>query len=216
MLYGLVRLVIWGCIFAGAYYWIVNKSKIIKKKIIVVISLVLCLIIGTFSNLIPVENLFISFKTPESVLWYFQGGKVVDVVHGNESSMVISWNKRNSSINPFVVPRSTNGYKIPSVFSVRIIFCESVANGLIDTIYSVLGSNDYYFIGSAFSDKEVSIIDSNGKDVQLISEWFFDSYSILFFGYIESLENDYYLLIDGEKEEIVVAGSLVFQSGSIR
>jgi len=206
MLYGLVRLVIWGCIFAGAYYWIVKKSKIIKKKRVVVISLVLCLILGTFSSLIRVENLFFSFDSPEDVLWYYLGGKVDDVVYGNESSMVIYTNIRGSTTSYLIVPRSPNGYKIPGIFPFRSILRKT--NDIADIawfdIISVIGTDDYYIYGRIFPEGETVIITDRNNTVRHIVDRIGDSdiYSVRFFGYIESFTYDYYLLINGEKVDM--------------
>jgi len=201
MLYALVRIIIWGCVFAVAYYQIIKKSKIIKKRRVAILSFVLCLLLCSLTGYLPVENLFISFKTPESVLWYFNDSKVDDVVHGNDSSMVILSNKRNSSTGHLIVPRSPKGYKIPSIHSTRRILRKSSYIARFD-VYSVIGTDDYYIIGHLFSEEdEVTISDTNGT-VRYIADRIGDIYSVRFFGYIESFTYDYYLLINGEKVDM--------------
>jgi len=201
-----VRLVIWGWLFAGAYYWIVNKSKIIKKKRIVILSLVLCLVLSSASGLIPVENLVINFDSPEDVLWYYQKSKVDEVLYGNVSSMVIFTDIWDSSTGYLIVPRSPKGYKIPSYFSSRSILrkTNSIADIVWFDIISLIGTDDYYIYGHFFSEEdEVTITDSNNT-VRHIADRMRNSdiYSIRFFGYIESFTYDYYLVVNGEKVDM--------------
>lgn len=158
------------------------------------------MVLSTISGLFPVENLFFSFKSPDKVLNYYQGGKVEDILNGNDSSMII-YSDRNSVVSHFIVPKSEKGYKIPSLFSVKKISYKFDRDGNFD-IYNILGTNDYYVVGSIISEESViNIIDSNNKPVKNIIMEMGDTdiKTVLLFSFIENFTSEYYLLINDKQ-----------------
>jgi len=150
-----------------------------------------------------------SFESPEDVLRYSRTGIVRDIehiLHGNDSSILIYSTEKEQPIRShFIVPRSSSGYKIPTLFSTKRVM-QSYGNStniriFNFDIYSVDGTDDYYIVGYFFSTEETSIIDNNGNVIKQISTWdgTINEYIINIFSYIESFGNEYYLLIHGEK-----------------
>ena len=198
MLYGFLRIVFWG--IAGMILFVVLKKKFASKRLALVSSITLFFVAGTVSSLLPIENLFIDFKSPESVFHYYQSGKVDDVIYGNNSSMVI-YSKNGSSGGHFIIPKSTRGYKVPSLFSVKKVSKKFDTDGNFD-VYHVLGTDDYYIFGTTFlKGNEITIVDSNGRPVKYYAFESGDDFTktVLLFSYVENFTNDYYFLINGEK-----------------
>ncbi len=202
MFYGILRIIFWGVIFTLIFVNM-GKRKLIQTKIIVVIFWGLAVIICSISFLIPVENYVLSFESPRSVLKYYQGGTVDDVIQGNGSSMVI-YSKGSSSGGHFIVPKSTKGYKIPSLFSVKKVLHKFNKDGNFD-VYNVSGTNDYYVVGTIITkENEINVVDSNNEQVRnIIAEiGNADIKTILLFSFVENFTDEYYLLINGTKVSI--------------
>ena len=93
MLFNLLRIVLW-LIISSFVVLKIRKTKIVRKKLVSFLIVVLCLGLISVSGMFPIENLFINFKSPESVFNYTNSGKVNDVLYGKESCMAIysNWN----------------------------------------------------------------------------------------------------------------------------
>ncbi len=66
MLYGLFRIMFLGIVFTPIFL-IMKKRRLIKTKLIALMFWVLAVMVCTPLMLLPVENLVISFKSPENV-----------------------------------------------------------------------------------------------------------------------------------------------------
>ena len=200
MLYGILRIFFWGIVFLSTYFLLTVKLPIARKKMVVIITLAFCLILGSVSALIPVENLFFSFKSPDSVLQYYQTGKVDDILYGNDSCLII-YSKGSNLGGHLIVPKSAKGYKIPSLFSVNKVFHKLGRDGNFD-VYNVLGTNDYYVVGTMISkDSAIDMVDSNNESVKtiIIEMENTDTKTVLFYSFVENYTETYYMLINREK-----------------
>lgn len=198
MLYGILRIIFWGLIYACVFLLIMRKSGIVRKKFFTTLSLILCLIFGSISSLFPIENFFISFESPSEVLHYYQTGEVDDLIYGNDSCMVI-YSQRNHKSGHFIVPSSEKEYKIPSLFSVKKVSHKFDTDGIFD-IYNVLGTNDYYLTGTIISnEREIVIVDNNNKPVKSIIIEMGDTgtKTVYLYSSIRNFTSGNYLLING-------------------
>ena len=209
MLYALFRIIFWAIVFLTVYSFCIRTKRVVNKRRFGVLTLVLCAVLCSVTGLIPVENLIISFESPEDVLRYSRTGIVGDIeyiAHGNDSSILIYSTADTQSIRGhFIVPRSSSGYKIPTPFSVRRVMQSYGSSTSIRVfnfdIFSVEGTDDYYIVGFFFTPNDTNIVDNNGNVIKQISTWneTLNEYIIYVFSYIENFGNEYYLLINGEK-----------------
>jgi len=149
--------------------------------------------------LLPIENLFISFKLPNSVLSYYQCGTVNDIVYGKNSCMII-YSEKNTFGGQFIVPKSEKGYKIPSLFSVKRIFYSIDENGTFE-VYNVSGTKDYYSCGMISLKEEANIVDQNHKKINTIITEIPETNikNVIFYSFVENFTNDYFIAINGRK-----------------
>lgn len=199
MFFGISRVVIVGIVFLFIFL-IAKKRNVVKFKIVVSLALILCVVLCSLSFLFPVENLFIRFKSPESVFNYCQSGKVVDIIHGDNSSMVI-YTEGNSSSGHFIVPKSTKGYKIQSLLSVKKVSQKFDRDGSFD-VYNVLGTKDYYVVGTTISnDSTIDIVDSNNNTVKtiIVNMGSSDTKTVFVYSFVENFTSEYYFVINGKK-----------------
>jgi len=195
--YLLISLVLSVIIFLVARYWILRNSKLENRRKNTIIVAGLCLLLTILSGHILIDNVKVNFETPEDVLRQYNGRSVDGMVYGNHSVFV--YTRAWDSINILIIPRSSDGYKLPSTSTSRIIATNIISGGVF-TLFNVEGTTDYYVDGGIRTEYEVkSIVDNNGNAVKFISEWFFESYSTAIFAFVENFTDDYYLIINGER-----------------
>lgn len=202
MLFNLSRIVLW--LIVSLFVVIkIKKTKIVQKKLVSLLIVGSCLVLISVSGMYPIENLFINFKSPESVFNYASFGKVDDVLYGKESCMVI-YSNRNSTGGHYIIPKTEKGYKIPNYFYAKKVSNKFDSNGNFD-VYNVLGTHDYYIIGTILSNaSEQSIIDSHNQPVKniIIDMSNTETKTVMIYSYVENFNTDYYLLINGIKTTI--------------
>ena len=199
IMYGIVRIIFWGIVLAIVLLLLKKKSRVTKKRTAIV-AITFCLILSTVSALFPVENLFVDFNSPSKVLNYCQSGNSDDVIFGNDSCMVIN-TKGNDIGGHFITPKSTKGYKIPSLFSVREISHKFDKDGSFD-VYNVSGTNDYYLVGTIIScEKKINITDLYNGPIRFnITEMGnTGTKTILIYAFVENFTNEHFIFINGEK-----------------
>lgn len=177
------------------------KSTIIHKKLVSILSIVLCITIITASAMFPVENLIISFQSPESVFRYSKFGKIENIIYGENSCMVLY--KSGSSSSHSILPKTERGYQIPGYFTSKRISHRFDEKGYFD-VYLVSKTKDYYVIASVNQKAEASafaVLDKNGEEVEC--SIFRGNDTGFLFIYIYDLSEECYLYVQGEKILII-------------
>lgn len=202
MLFNAIRIVLWLVISALAIIKI-RASKIVKKKLVTILTVVLCMILLSVSAMFPVENLFINFKSPESVFNYAKSGKIDEIIRGQESCMVI-YSKGNSTGGHYIIPKTKKGYKVPSCFATKKVSHKFDKIGIFD-VYNVNGTQDYYVFGTVHLKDDGNEIDIfNGKNEKVESNIVRVGNTNFIYFFLDDFSNEYYLLINGEKVSISI------------
>lgn len=214
IIYILVRLGLTGIVIA--LISLVRRIMIMKKVVLkrgaknFLMVAYATIILGSYTlfYMFPVENLFITFDTPEAVYKYMEGnGEVIHIVNGELSVNVIAKNSDYSlSFKP--IPKSEGGYKIPNIFTNSLNargFLEDSSGGIL--VFKVNDTEDYYIDGIiSTKDDEFVLTDNHGNKFYT---YFYDAdmedsdnnYSCD--GYIKSFsKDDYYLIINGKEVNI--------------
>jgi hypothetical protein len=208
--YGMIRTIFWILVTVLLLRFTILR----KKKLYKILTVIVCIVgLNTLSAQFPIENLFFSFKSPESAFQYYHGGKmvgnIVEIVDGKSSSMMV-FSENNDFGWVFITPETDKGYVIPSWLTVkkytRNIDEKVYGPFIVDiTIYRVIDTNDYFYYGSIITEEEnVTIIDSNNVNVKHFYRDIKTSYisAIIFYGYIENLTGEYHFLIGDQKVSI--------------
>lgn len=199
MLYRIVRILIFIILIVLALI-LIKRGKIARKRLNIVIIIVCYSILFSIDSVLPVENLFINFESPEDVFNYSCIGKIQDIVYGENSCMVV-YSTGSSSYSYSFMSKSSTGYKISNFFSGKTVMHSLDKDGSF-TVYNVLGTNDFYIFGSTFSkDKEINIVDKNDKKVKYIVEKpnGSDTKTIFLYTFVDDFTTEYYLLINENK-----------------
>jgi hypothetical protein len=195
MLFDAIRIILWLAISIFAVFKI-RHSRIVRKKLITILTVVLCLLLTSVSGMFPVENLFINFKSPVSVFNYTNTGKIDEIIYGQESCMVI-YTKDNAK-GHYIVPKAEKGYKIPSYFGTRKISHKFDESGLFD-VYNVRGTEDYYVVGSINLKENENEIEIFNKKEKVESNIIRVGNTDFIYFFLNDFSKEYYLVVNGEK-----------------
>lgn len=202
MILDLSRIVIW-LIVSVFIFFKIRSSRIVRKKLAYFLAIALCFFLVTISGMYPIENLFVDFKSPESVFNYANYGKVSDIIYGEESCMVIY--TQNDVSGQYIIPKTEEGYKIPNYFATKKVSSKFDKNGTFD-VYNISGTRDYYIVGMILSNaSEQNIVDSQNRPVEKIvvdNMGDAETKSVTIYSCVENFNSDYYLIINGVKTTI--------------
>lgn len=210
MLYFTIR-VFWAVLILLAlkHIFIQEKEQLIGwKKTVVIVSAVLVYMSTAW---LPVENLFVSFNSPEAVFKYCEFGSVYEAAEGRDSCLVTS--KKSSGLQLAFYPKHNTGYKINmginGILTYELIRKEE--KGFISfMLYKYKNTGDYYLIISGSSEKEKHNITFNANDntdfvgekKRMYGPEQYDVYDIDKIFYISDLEELRDMMFDGEKVPI--------------
>lgn len=103
MLYGMFRLGI-GFIIAIVLFVLIKYTKTIDKRKCCIAAFIAVSITVSLLYLIPFENAFITFSTPEKAFHYTNSWDIGDIVSGKETSFVIA---SKNNVNTYkIVPKT--------------------------------------------------------------------------------------------------------------
>ena len=198
MIYGIIRIVIFVFI-CTIFIKLIQKHSKTKKKFFNVMAIVISMLLLFMSFEVPIENLFVTFKTPEDVFKYSRIGTVKYIIEGKESCMMIySQNNDNLSTSTIIIPKGNNGYKIGTSNSYRLAYMNSYTKGSI-MILNFNDSLDFYAVITGQKTNPKVEISDNQRSIFKIQEngdWL-DAYA-----YINDFSDKYILSINGEEIEI--------------
>jgi hypothetical protein len=173
--------------------------KQIKKKWLVIpifiVFFVGCSIFQTF----PVENLFITFQTPEKAFRYeHMTGRIQGIMQGKASCFIL-YTDMNGAYSHMICHKNEKGYKLAARgFSNQSYRSEVGAIPTIE-VYNARNTKDFYIV-CWFHSEELSISDNrNTEFLQLYDNNAPANINMITYGYVENMDSDYYLIVDGEK-----------------
>jgi len=189
------------------------KKKVIKRKVVLILVLVIIILLWSASILLlpPIENLFISFQSPESAFRYKNWFEEFEaVIYGNDSYMVIYSTSGHPDAHS-IARRSEEGYQLPGgLLSTRRVARRFDGQGLFH-VYHLRGTNDYYITWSrtfmespAVVASELEIRDRDGEEIEnmflrigYIPNMEFTR--VWFFMFVDGFTDDFFLYINGER-----------------
>ena len=107
MWYGFIRIVFCALIFIGLLR-LIRKLDLNHKKGLTIVALILLAIFCSLLSLVPIENLFITFGSPQSVFCYANTGTLLDVVDGDNSCMIICRTSGNALVLSSIPKQQTD------------------------------------------------------------------------------------------------------------
>lgn len=177
------------------------KSKIHKKKLWISLAVAVSFIIASASYLVPIENLFIAFDTPEDAYFYtHQTEKVEDIVYGQDSCLIVGEDSYG------FISKKGDGYKLSSflTFPQDIVF-EKTNKGFMH-VYKVTGTNDCYLWGTMLASAAiVEVSDEKDSEIKVLPDQDRNEpHPVFVYGVLRHFEKGDAIYLSGVYEDIKI------------
>ena len=193
-MFGIIRMLFWIVIF-GICIVTLGKQGVLNKKRNKVFLFVIITMLWIGSMLLPIENLFISFSTPEKSYSYVNSEDVKLVVYGQDSALVIG---EDTEYVYLVIPKEENGWKIGRGIDLKFIL-NQYFDGIVISIYQYKNTKEFY-IEVADTDGRECIVNDNQNSYFEILETSVDAENkYRYYAYVHDLNNNYILKVNNEE-----------------
>lgn len=198
-MYVIVRLLLI-FIFILFSFMVINKSKIVFKRILYIVFICLALLLYFLLMFLPFENRFITFGSQKTAYkyYYFGESNIKLIVDGVDCDFVI--NRKNDSDTYLIIPKTENGWKIGIGLNTKRV-AHKFSNGVVLEVYQYKNTNDYF----------ITIIDTNGGETSVSDEFntkFFslkrynglrDKYYVTYYAHITNFHLQYSVIVNENK-----------------
>ncbi len=195
-MYGFVRLIL-GCVFLISAIIIIRRSTSTCTRRQYICAVICTIVLVTFASFFPVENVFFTFDSAESVYEYvnFSSSSVNVVVSGKNCDFVVGKNKNN--VNKYLtVPKTSDGWKIGIGTDLKLV-TQKIDIGIFIYIYQYKDTSDYF----------VTILDMTGNIEEITDSLNTDFISsttdnnstdniVAYYANIQNIDNKYWLCLD--------------------
>lgn len=204
MLFVTIRLIFWGLAFIICFL-LIKKSHIINKRKWSLVAFVVAIILTTVSALIPIEDAFVTFSSPESAFGYVNTGNVKLVVSGKKTDFVIA-GKSNTDIY-VIIPKSNIGWKLGLGLDTKRII-QKISDGITIYVYQYKNSDDYYITVFDTNGGTSEITDNHGSEFYYLDKTnnALNKTFYIYYAYVENLNDTYILTVNGKVISVAVKG----------
>ena len=185
-LYNIVRILISVLLLAVCIFVIKKKVNINKQRIVTVIAIFCCFSVAAVLELIPFENNFISFDTPEKVVQYYSNNDIENILYGKDTCLVLTSGKSNTRQ---LLNKQINGWNIQTEFNIKKTNTKSIGTDYA-YILSIDESADRYIMIRNVSGKELKLYDN-------LNSKFMQANTGEYYAYLSDFSDDYILYING-------------------
>ncbi len=193
-----------------------TKRNGMKKKIralIFVVFLFILFVFMPYSTEAPIENLFITFKTPEQAIHYinapFSNDKIEDIIVGQDTCMAVFESGQDEELyagRDMWLRKGEKGYKLISAAGVqKAILSNDIRDEDLDIFFYVdyiKGTKDTYFTGTCETMGKLTLEDNAGTHftVRLMDSSFLgtDQKRYYCYGCVKDMQDDYQITVNGK------------------
>ena len=203
MLYGILRIIIISVLFI-IFIVVQKRCRKALKKNRILIYILITMVLGALLFLIPFENAFFNFSSPQAVFKYEFSGNIEAIVEGDKSTMIIY--SKNNTYSSTIIPKNQNGWKLGTALTYKIIATKYYEKCMVE-LHQFKDSNDYYvFVMDVFvPDSTIRNITDNRHsefNYHLSEICGVDEVTYVYYTYIKKIGDGYKLNIDGEIIEL--------------
>ena len=189
-----------GCVFFGCSIIVIKKSRIIRKRVLYIVFTSISAALIAVLEIIPFENLFITFASPKESYDYYNLSKsnIELVVEGNNCDFVI--NRKNDTDTYLIIPKTADGWKVGIGLNTKRIV-QKLFNGIIVYVYQYKDTSDYF----------ITILDTNGGKSVVLDDYNTKYYSlernndslgktfVTYYAHISNLNPQHSVIVNGNK-----------------
>lgn len=199
MLYGIVRYSLCLIVFMICFL-LIKKSRIVQKGRYYVIAFIISSIMASVLYLLPIENLFITFSSPEKAFSYINSWEIQETVSGSDSDLVIA--SKNGTDTYRILPKTEDGWKISTGLQAKKVYHDFYMGTFI-SIYKHKNCDDYFITLFNIDDGEIDITDNRGSQIFCLEKTASSPFYQYYFC-VQNINNGYILSLNGEDIKIIV------------
>lgn len=180
---------------------IIRRSHIVHKRKWSAVSLVVAVILTTISAMIPIENVFLTFPSPELAYHYTNSGDVKLFVDGEETVFVVG-TKGDTSVYA-IIPKSDNGWKLGMGSDTKRVV-QIIDDGVIVYVFQYKDSHDYYIAVSDTNGDLFAVEDNYNSEFYCLDNTnnTLNKTVYTYYAYINDLNEQYMLIVNGKEISI--------------
>ena len=200
MMYILVRLLVGLGVYFVLYFLIGHLSKSHQRRR-VILAFIVAVLLATLLVFVPVENVFISFSSPEASYYYNNSGKVKLVVHGEYADFVVG--DDGGVENYVIIPKTAQGWKVGMSSDIVMVAQKNTGDTVI-FVYQYPKTSDFFITIWRADGGRLSLSDDQKTTFQHLnsigrtSNQSFYSY----YAHINFENGQYDIIINGVKERV--------------
>ena len=160
------------------------------------ISMVLVAVLA----LIPFENLFVTFKSPEAAYEYTNFGKsdIELVVEGNNCDFVVE--RKEDTDKYLIIPKDEVGWKIGVGLNTKRII-QKISNGITVYVYQYKNTSDYFITVFDTNGGEATVTDDYDTEFSSLERYndFLGETFVTYYAHIPELNQQYSVTVNGNK-----------------
>lgn len=194
-MFGIIRMLFWIAV-CGISIVILNKQGMWNKKRNRLIVVVIITLLWTGSMLVPIENLFVSFSTPEKAYSYVNREKVKLVVYGQESALVVGG--EDAEYVYLVIPKGEKEWKVGRGMDLKFI-SNQFRDGIVVSIYQYKNTNEFYVEITEIDGKECEVSDNQNSYFEILETSVNSEKTYRYYTYVHDLNENYVLQVNNEE-----------------
>lgn len=202
-MFGIIRIIFWSIAFLICFL-IIRKSAIIHKRRWYLKTAIIAFVLYTLSGFVPVENVFVTFPSPEAAFNYTNSDNVILVVEGQESALVIGDAGEKNSFD--IIPKSGTGWKLSLAWDANIVFHDVPSDNVIFRVYQYKDSNEYYIEVLNVRGTALDVADNRDSEFCQLKQAnnTLDITLNTYYAYVHDLDDKYALIVNGEVIPVLV------------
>lgn len=195
-MFTIARTIFWIILFIVGFLILEKFPRISKLNRRYILGTVILL--AVFSFIVPVENAFVTFSSPQSAYSYTYSDKVRLVVEGEDTALVIGEGRKGDVYG--IVPKSDTGWKLPMAFGTKLIIDKITSDEVIFQVCRYKDSEEYYITVFNSNGAAADVTDNrNSKFYHLDkSNIARDETFYSYYAYVHGLDDEYTLIVNGE------------------
>ena len=198
-MYGIIRIVV-GSVFLICLILFIRKSKLINKRKLYTMFSLLTIVFMVVSYFLPLENLFITFDSPEKAYKYisFEKCDIEHILTGNNCDFIIA---RKGNVKEYsAVPKTSEGWKIGLGIDNKRIYNEFY-DGILVTVFHYKNTDDYFITVRDQKGDESTISDDYNTEFCAVKETneYTGKTAVTYYGHITDFPPVYTVTVRGNK-----------------
>lgn len=200
MTFTITRIIFGGIIFLIGCL-IIKKPLDVRNRKRMIINFIAAVLIAEALSLIPIENSFITFSSPEAAYNYNNRGEIKLIVNGGETDFIVG--KEGDTYNYAIVPRANGGWKLGMGTDINKV-CNTISDNVSISVYRYKNADNNYVEVSDINGSKLDITDDRGSEFLSLESYVgaLDEDYYIYYAYINQFDSGYSLTVDGKAIDI--------------